>query len=106
MVTGTGFENNSPIPQPGHRSLLPGAIQSDGSDFHWDTFPAVAARTTGQPAYGVVLGAPLRGQDGMTWLRVAAIPVFAKGESGPYPVCTVIETIEAQAVSKSAGAGL
>ena len=85
--------------------LLPGAVQSDGSEFHWDTFPAVTARTTGEPAYGVVLGAPLRGLNGMTWLRVAAIPMFAKGESAPYPVCTVFETIDAQAVSARAGSG-
>ena len=83
--------------------LLPGAVQSDGSEFSWDTFPAVAARKTGQPVSGAVMGVPLSGKEGMTWLRIDATPLVGTDESPPYPVCTIIETFDAQGVSAPTG---
>ena len=69
------------------------AIHEDGSEFTWDTQPAVVAQETGKRVCDVVMGLVNTGNDQRTWISIDAIPEFSSGEDTPFRVCSVFEDI-------------
>ena len=72
-------------------TLFGKAIHEGGSDFPGGEQPAMTALTTGRAVYDVVMGVQSAKNEGITWIRVNAVPQFRTGETKPYQVYMSID---------------
>lgn len=76
-------------------------IHEDGSDFSWDSFPAVITSRTAKPINDVVLG--IHKPDGiLVWLSINSQPLISQGASAPCAVATILRDITGSKLAASA----
>lgn len=69
------------------------AVRQDGSDFPPEEYPPAVALRSGREVRDVVMGVKRGGEDGVTWVRVSAVPQFLPGEDTPYQVYATIDSV-------------
>ncbi|MHB0878175.1 MAG: chemotaxis protein CheB [Anaerolineae bacterium] len=69
------------------------AVREDGTGLPPEEYPTISAVLTGHEVRGAVMGIRAHGKDGLTWIRVDAIPQFRPGEDAPYQVYAIIDDL-------------
>ncbi|AFZ14409.1 signal transduction histidine kinase [Crinalium epipsammum PCC 9333] len=76
-------------------------VDSDGSVFPGETYPAMLTLRTGKPCSNVVMG--VHKPDGViTWISINSQPLYLPGETTPYAVVASFSDITAQKLAEAA----
>ncbi|MEZ4590416.1 MAG: PAS domain-containing protein [Chloroflexota bacterium] len=78
------------------------AIQRDGSPFPPEGHPSLVAMRLRQPVHNTVMGVFPPQAEGVTWLRINAVPQFQPGAERPNQVFCTFEDITAQIEAENA----
>lgn len=78
------------------------AIHEDGSDFPWETHPAIVALKTGEEIPNVVMGVFNPHNESYGWINICSVPQFKPGGSKPYQVYTTLDDINGRKRSQEA----